>query len=755
MKKNLTALIVLIALSSIAFAAPSEISEFLESAADSILEFFSELSRNLVFLGMMWNKTNAMKYEVYDNLPAFLLKELPLDNAGILGITGYFIKMLQPLYVTAMILVGAYLIFFSSSPQGRSGSKAMLLNLFVGMIIISLTIPIIQLLSTASIVLTGNILAQGPLSIGFTYKKAVDYVNYRNSEVMWSNIAVSIPFFALSLLLATGVFMVLAARYFILIFLSALFPLSVFLSLFGPTKNLGWTLIKHLVYWMFLPAGYALALVTITVGIQSLEIYTPDISSMLNLTGTLLLIASPLLMFRLMGWVTVLITPSAAFMEAAYSLTTAGETVKKTEAKETGTAVGMRGYERSRKKKKAEEEAPAAVGMKGYKTAGEAMKEEEEAGPVTTGIQPVAAKAGEEAAPGEIIHSRQISGIPADIRRKTPIVVIPPRGMPSVSMELYAGETETLNLIIRNDSEEPLRNVTVYDIDLESTGLTMTYSENLFTLQPGEEKLLKIKIETTREVKKKTYEGTLIFKTDLGVQSMVDVTLRAKEPRKETAGTEAKSAIRFGQRPKKAEEKAAKKEEKTAPRGAATAIRPGAKPSTAEEKKKRIKYLLEHEGEIDEDATILSMFGTTKAPPTKEEKIREMLKEEQAAKDKKKKTEEKKETFTGRLPGMAPTMHIRSEVEETRPAAEPAKETPKPVIEEEAAPAKKPDQSMPPRRQEISRKQAEEPTEKQHMRLEPLYIRKPITSPAKPHQEGRLMKREKRKIKYRALKGAV
>ena len=366
-------------LSSAAYAIPDRYSDFLSSTADAIGKFISELSGRLVFMGMVWTKISNIKYEIYNNLPYFLLNDPQPGSPDINSISRYFISLLEPLYVMAILLTGIYLLFFSGTPQGRVRAKGMLLSLILGMVVISVSTYLIQLLFNTSNSLTRNLLGQGPLDIGFTYRKAVDYLNYRAIDFMWTNIILGMPFMLLSFLITAGIFIMLAARYFFLIFLIIFFPIAIFLTLFPLTKTIGNIIIRQLIFWAFLPSAYALMLVTIGVSSQNLTGVILEISDIISLTGTLIIIVSPLVIFGIMDWIGVFVTYSLQFVRLTGPVTFAGQEAQASETnlagekrktKETRSAVGMRGYasveeKDAKKEKDAEGTALGFAGMQG------------------------------------------------------------------------------------------------------------------------------------------------------------------------------------------------------------------------------------------------------------------------------------------------------------------------------------------------------------------------------------------------------
>jgi len=370
-RRDIFFIISILLLSSCAYAVPEIYSDFLVSTADAINKFLSELADRLVFMGMMWTKISNIKYEIYNNLPYFLLNDPRPESPDISSVSRYFISFLEPLYVMAILLTGIYLLFFSGTPQGRVRAKSMLISLIMGMVVISVSTYLIQLLFSISNTLTRDILGQGPLDIGFTYRKAVDYLNYRAIDFMWTNIILGIPFMVLSILMTAGIFIILAARYLFLIFLIVLFPIAIFLTLFPLTKTIGNIVIRQLIFWTFIPAAYALILVTIGVSSQNLTGMILEISDIISLTGTVILIISPLILFGVMDWIGVFVSYSLHFVRLDGPVTLEGREIQ--------TASG-----KAEQKKKRKTETTSAVGTRGY-----ASVEEEEKGGKKTAARKV------------------------------------------------------------------------------------------------------------------------------------------------------------------------------------------------------------------------------------------------------------------------------------------------------------------------------------------------------------------------------
>jgi hypothetical protein len=577
--------------SSAAYAIPDRYSDFLSSTADAIGKFLSELAGRLVFMGMIWTKISNIKYEIYNNLPYFLLNDPQPGSPEINGLSRYFISFLEPLYVMAILLTGIYLLFFSGTPQGRVRAKGMLISLIVGMVVISVSTYLIQLLFNTSNSLTRNILGQGPLDVGFTYRKAVDYLNYRAIDFMWTNVLLGMPFMLLSFLITAGIFIMLAARYFFLIFLIILFPLAIFLTLFPLTKTAGNILLRQLIFWAFLPAAYALMLVTIGVSSQNLTGVILEVSDIISLTGTLILIASPLVIFGIMDWIGVFVTYSLQFVRLTGPVTYAGQTAstpsetnlagEKRKTKETRSAVGMRGYSSIEEKdaKKAKDAEGAALGYGGYRTVGGAAgmqgasggglkrkkskyssmfgydenkiippygyenspKGSQESGygyesEVVPGGEGTSGEgsAGQEASQNQAanVHGVSMMQTPASFKdpQKKDMTVqmkLRPKFTTTYEIEVAPGESAMVTVVIVNDGKIPFYRVTIYDEELSDAGFDLKYSTRSFTLKPGEEKEVKIKISADPNMDKKTYEGQIIFKTEkLEVKSTLEMIIK-------------------------------------------------------------------------------------------------------------------------------------------------------------------------------------------------------------------------------------
>jgi hypothetical protein len=359
-------------------------------------------------------------------------------------------------------------------------------------------------------------------------------------------------------------------------------------------------------------------------------------------------------------------------------------------------------------------------------------------------------------------------------------------------MELTEGDSETLNLIVRNEGDAPLHRVFIYDQELEEAGFTLTYSENLFNLNKGEEKLIKVKISSSDKMQPRSYIGTIAFKTEKGLHSWLDVTIKTKEKTAAAAETREEAHVAFGYKTKDA---AAKKQE--APRGTRATI--AQRVRTIQEQEEPIFESVPEKkapGKAKMDRTLTGLFGESEErPPEKkqepapprtgfgpstptskakmdrtltglfgesEEKPPEKKQEPAPPKPPAPKVEEPPQTPAP--PAPAPVPPQKEEPKPSEPAPTPAPEPPKPApsapvperkptprpkyVEPEPAPAPAapapPQQEPQGRRVEIVKKQVEEVEKRvEKQSIGPLEMMKPLLSLIRPAKPGKFLRRKK------------
>ncbi|MCK4492039.1 MAG: hypothetical protein KAU03_05410, partial [Candidatus Altiarchaeales archaeon] len=95
---------------------------------------------------------------IYTLIPEMIASNPVVGHSLIWNPLTYFIKILEPLYVLTIILVGFYLILMSGSPSGRVRAKSLLPRLIVSMVLVTLSPYILRISLRASESLTRGVL---------------------------------------------------------------------------------------------------------------------------------------------------------------------------------------------------------------------------------------------------------------------------------------------------------------------------------------------------------------------------------------------------------------------------------------------------------------------------------------------------------------------------------------------------------------------------------------------------------------------
>jgi hypothetical protein len=256
--------------------------------------------------------------EMCDRLPELILmnpKVMIADadgnyygNPPVEGLVNAVISIAQPFYVLAIITVAFYLLFVSGSPLGRARAKASLIRLVLSMGLIVLTIPVIQLCLDISEMITGNILNMGDTSTGIALMKdtiwglATNYLmtmvfNYWNAVylLMFSMVIFFLPF------------MLIALRYFMVLYFTVLFPLTVLCYAFYFTRNMGGHIFRETFRWIFIQPLWALILVAISAAAVSMPLMNDATARMgFGLAAFIVFAIAPLIVVKVMDWLAML-----------------------------------------------------------------------------------------------------------------------------------------------------------------------------------------------------------------------------------------------------------------------------------------------------------------------------------------------------------------------------------------------------------------------------------------------------------------
>jgi len=248
-------------------------------------------------------------YILTNNLETFILMNPPPNNPIILDVIRFFVSLLQPFYILAIVITGFYLILLSSSPSGRTKAKSTILKLIISLTLISLTPYILKILFFLTKNIAESILAQSNVEyFKFAFNAVIDKLKLAHQVAALINIEFGYYTFLPMFLTVWGIYIILILRYMALILWIIFFPVAIFLYSFNFTKNIGRNILEQTILWSFLQVFNALIIATATVcmiskphGFMDLQIfmgYGIDILMVVGVIGLGLAPAVMLVWFR-------------------------------------------------------------------------------------------------------------------------------------------------------------------------------------------------------------------------------------------------------------------------------------------------------------------------------------------------------------------------------------------------------------------------------------------------------------------------
>jgi hypothetical protein len=227
-------------------------------------------------------------------------------------VSGFFVYLLEPLYVTAIITIGVYLLFVSGSPGGRTRAKTYLWTFLVAMTLVTVSMPALSILLDLSKAVTLKVLSIAPVDTQGPFVHAADYTLELGTRITTHEMdsgytsgveRAGTPFLFAPYALLDAILLALSLRYYIVAVLSMALPLTITLCAFLPTRGIGKLLAENTLLWTFSQTAMALVLIVVAVGVE----LTADITSfavpsglkyIFELSGLLLLALTPFIFAR-------------------------------------------------------------------------------------------------------------------------------------------------------------------------------------------------------------------------------------------------------------------------------------------------------------------------------------------------------------------------------------------------------------------------------------------------------------------------
>lgn len=224
-------------------------------------------------------------------------------------VAGFFIYLLEPLYVTAILAIGIYLLFVSGSPGARTQAKKHLLILLVAMALVSVSLPAASIILDLSKAATLQILSIAPVDTQAPFNHASNYLleigTHITTHEMESGYTAGVeragtPILFGSYALLETILLALNLRYYIVAVLIMMLPATITLYAFLPTRGIGRLLAENTLLWITSQAAIALVLIVVAVGVElTNNITTYSVPSGLRfiyeLAGLVILAITPLI----------------------------------------------------------------------------------------------------------------------------------------------------------------------------------------------------------------------------------------------------------------------------------------------------------------------------------------------------------------------------------------------------------------------------------------------------------------------------
>ena len=222
-------------------------------------------------------------------------------------VQAFFISLMQPFFVLGIVLSAAYILLYSESPRGRAKAKAVLVRLIYAMVLVSLSPLIIWLILGFSTNLTSTILDYTDVD----YAGQIIHFGSEHMYIIFRNLTLIHRTGGVELLLLWETFMlimnfVIAIRYLLVILWSIMFPVTLLLFSFTPTKRIGKKFLHQTFLWTFVQVGWAIAVLLINASVKGMDAVMPGYPlTKIGITCLFLFLTAPRAIFGLMDWLSL------------------------------------------------------------------------------------------------------------------------------------------------------------------------------------------------------------------------------------------------------------------------------------------------------------------------------------------------------------------------------------------------------------------------------------------------------------------
>jgi hypothetical protein len=307
-QKIITALIIAALFMPIIYADDVAKEESNDNEAEPFVEMIGAEAVKLIAKSwILWETQDLYDFliSITDHLREYITVNPPIDD--IKGVQGFFITLMQPFFVLGIVLTSAYLLLYSESPRGRAKAKAVLVRLIYALVLVSLSPLIILLLLTLSSNLAGAIMDYTDAGFSGSIIKEGAYNMF--NTFWWLTLIHRTGGVEMLLLWETFLLImnfVIAMRYLLVILWSIMFPVTLLLFSFTPTKKIGKKFLHQTFLWIFVQVGWAIAVLLINSSVKGMDAVMPGYPlAKMGVTCIFLFLTTPRVVFGLMDWLSL------------------------------------------------------------------------------------------------------------------------------------------------------------------------------------------------------------------------------------------------------------------------------------------------------------------------------------------------------------------------------------------------------------------------------------------------------------------
>ncbi len=268
---------------------------------DGVLDETAKIGRKF-FIIRSATIVHEFYLSVFDNMPTIAAANPPIWS--IKHFMGFFINLLQPFYILAIMLTGFYIIFVSQSPRNRAKAKFWFGKLIIGLIFISVSPYVVSLMFEVSGALTRQIMSLADTNLATNSLRAGINSIW---DMFWWLTAIhrygGIEIYLLNVSLMMMLYMILVMRYVMVGILATLMPVTILFYSWDLTRHVGKMMLEQTVIWIFMQIGWAIGLVTVAIAVITLPVLAPEIPvQFIYLASFLFIVAVPFMILGVMNW---------------------------------------------------------------------------------------------------------------------------------------------------------------------------------------------------------------------------------------------------------------------------------------------------------------------------------------------------------------------------------------------------------------------------------------------------------------------